>query len=124
MPRPVLFYDGDCGFCTDCARLARDRVTPGIDTVPWQRADLTPAQRERARHEVLLRDAAGTRVWGGADAAAVLLLASPRPWWAAAGWLLRRVPARPVAAAAYRWVARNRHRMPGGTPACSLDPPT
>ncbi|MBV2364855.1 thiol-disulfide oxidoreductase DCC family protein [Streptomonospora nanhaiensis] len=124
MSRPVLVFDGDCGFCTDCARLARDRVAPGVDIVPWQRAGLPPGTAERARHEVLLRDAAGRRVWGGVDAVAVLLLASPRPWWPAAGWLLRRAPVRALGAAAYRWVARNRHRMPGGTPACALGPPT
>ena len=27
-----------------------------------------------------------------------------------------------LAGIVYRWVARNRHRLPGGTPACSLPP--
>ena len=25
-----------------------------------------------------------------------------------------------VASAAYKWIAKNRHRLPGGTPACSM----
>lgn len=39
-------------------------------------------------------------------------------------WLLGAVIRVPgiswIAGAVYRWIARNRHRMPGGTPACSL----
>ncbi|QBI55124.1 thiol-disulfide oxidoreductase DCC family protein [Streptomonospora litoralis] len=120
---PVLVFDGDCGFCTSSARLARRFVEPRLSTVPWQTSDLSAAARSRAQEEVLLLDAAGRRLWGGIDAIAVLMLASHRPLWPAAGWLLRRAPVRALGAAAYRWVSHHRHLMPGGVPACRLDPP-
>ncbi|TBL38587.1 DUF393 domain-containing protein, partial [Verrucosispora sp. SN26_14.1] len=53
------------------------------------------------------------------DAIAALLAGSGR-LWRIAGAGLRFPPVRAVAWPAYRWVARNRHRMPGGTAACSL----
>ncbi|MFD0774857.1 hypothetical protein ACFQZ2_13035, partial [Streptomonospora algeriensis] len=71
-PAPVLVFDGDCGFCTSSARLARRFVEPRLRTVPWQVADLSSAARARAQEEVLLLDAAVERLWGGIDAIAVL----------------------------------------------------
>ncbi|GAA1775988.1 MULTISPECIES: DUF393 domain-containing protein [Streptomonospora] len=121
-PAPVLVFDGDCGFCTSSARLARRYVEPRLRTVPWQRSGLSAPARARAQEEVLLLDAAGRRLWGGIDAIAVLMLASRRPLWPPVGWLLRRAPLRALGAAAYHWVSRHRHLMPGGTPACRLDP--
>ena len=38
--RPVLIFDGDCGFCT-CSVLWLERwVVRPMDCVPWQYADL------------------------------------------------------------------------------------
>ncbi|MUL42811.1 DUF393 domain-containing protein [Streptomonospora sp. PA3] len=120
-PAPVLVFDGDCGFCTSSARLARRFIEPRLRTVPYQESDLSDSARARAQEEVLLLDASGRRLWGGIDAVAVLLLASPRPLLPAAGWLLRRAPLRALGSAAYHWVSRHRHRMPGGAPACRTD---
>jgi len=120
-PAPVLIFDGDCGFCTASAQLARRLVEPRLRISPWQQSDLSPAARSRAQEEVLLLDAAGKRIWGGADAIAVLLMAARSPLWAPFGWLLRSAPVHPLGAAAYRWVSRHRHLMPGTTPACRLD---
>ena len=61
----------------------------------------------------------GGQVYGGAQAVARLLMRSGGAW-AYAGALLALPPVRPLAAAVYRAVARHRHRMPGGTPACAL----
>ena len=60
----------------------------------------------------------GTRA-AGPDAIA-RLLGDSQPVWRVLGGLLRLPPVRALAWPAYRWVARNRHRMPGGTAACSL----
>ncbi|WP_238580999.1 thiol-disulfide oxidoreductase DCC family protein [Streptomonospora alba] len=119
-PAPVLVFDGDCGFCTSSVRLARRFVEPRLCAVPWQTSDLSPAARARAQEEVLLLDAPGKRLWGGIDAIAVLMLASRRPLWPLVGWLLRRAPLRALGGAAYHWVSRNRHLMPGGAPACEI----
>ncbi|WP_017556900.1 thiol-disulfide oxidoreductase DCC family protein [Nocardiopsis baichengensis] len=117
---PVLIYDGDCGFCTASARLAAERVAPGLRTVPAHRAGLAPGLRERAGREVLLAHPDGRRVWGGADAVAALLVDGPRAPLRPVGALMRLPVLRALSAAAYRWVAANRHRMPAGTAACAV----
>ncbi|TDQ51615.1 thiol-disulfide oxidoreductase DCC family protein [Actinorugispora endophytica] len=115
MSAPVLVYDGDCGFCVSWVRVAERRIVDGtgLVSVSWQAAGLEEPLRLRARREVLLLHPDGRRVWGGADAAAVLLVNSPHPYWRPLGSLLRRPFARAAGAAAYRWIARNRHRLPG-----------
>lgn len=90
--------------------------------VAWQHADLpalglTAEQCERAVQWV----AADGRIDAGAAAVARLLLASGG-WWAAVGRLMRIPPASWLAGLAYRLVADNRHRLPGGTAACALPP--
>ncbi|KAA6221267.1 DUF393 domain-containing protein [Streptomyces albofaciens JCM 4342] len=118
--RPVLVYDGDCGFCTTSVRFAERRIRPRCTVTAWQFADLEAlgVTRERAEHEVLWITPAGT-VYGGAQAVAKLLM-SARGGWAVPGALLTLPPFRQLAHVVYRLVADNRHRMPGGTAACSL----
>jgi len=58
-------------------------------------------------------------VSGGADAVARLLRAAGSPWWVL-GVLMMLPPLRWVAPPAHRPIAANRHRLPGGTPACRM----
>ncbi len=120
--RPVLVFDGDCSFCTTSARVVGDRLRrdPGDFAVePWQRLDLHPLGLTPEECDASVQ-------WVGADgrhahgegAIAQALLAS-RPWARPAGALLLAPGVRTVAGAVYRWVSRNRHRLPGGSPACS-----
>ncbi|MFI6845741.1 DUF393 domain-containing protein [Kitasatospora sp. NBC_00085] len=130
---PVLVFDGDCAFCTTCKGwaeryLRQTLASGGWEAVPFQFADLAELDAlagghgevswERAEREVLWVTPAG-RVYGGAQAVARLLMRSGGAW-AYLGGLLALAPVRPLAAVVYRWVAKNRHRMPGGTPACAL----
>lgn len=127
----TFLYDGDCAFCTSCARFAARWVPTRAVIVPWQFADLaslglTEAACEEAVQWVAPRagDPAGpgyAAPLAGPDAIAALLRSSH--WaWRLVGRLLQIRPVRALAWPAYRWVARNRHRMPGGTPACALPP--
>ncbi|HEX5595017.1 MAG TPA: DCC1-like thiol-disulfide oxidoreductase family protein [Micromonosporaceae bacterium] len=120
MDQSTFVYDGDCGFCTSCAEFIDRRIPTSTRVVPWQFADLaalglTVAECDEAVHWV---GADGRRA-AGPDAIARLLGNSSAPW-RAVGRVLRARPVRALAWPAYRWVARNRHRMPGGTAACSL----
>ncbi len=45
------------------------------------------------------------------------------PAWQQVGRILDADALAPLASAGYDLVARNRHRLPGGTPACAADPP-
>jgi predicted DCC family thiol-disulfide oxidoreductase YuxK len=114
----TLVFDGECGFCTRVAGLAA-RVSPGTTVVAWQLADLDELG-------ILAPDAAyalqyvgrGSR-GSGSDGVALLLVDSGRPVAALGGRLLLLPGIRPLAQAGYRVVAANRHRLPGGTPACA-----
>jgi predicted DCC family thiol-disulfide oxidoreductase YuxK len=121
--RPVLVFDGDCGFCTSCVSFVERRLRPDCETVPRQFADLAAlgVTPERAAHEVLWVTPTG-RVYGGARAVAKILLRTGRGW-APLGALLMLPPVRWVAHVLYRLVADNRHRMPGGTAACAAPAP-
>lgn len=117
--RPVLVYDGDCGFCTASAGAARRLLAPGCEFVAWQAADLDSlgVSRERARYEALWVTPGG-QVHGGAQAVARLLL-SAGGGWAVVGAVLALPPMRWCAHGLYRLVANNRSRLPGGAPACA-----
>ncbi|CNG00882.1 putative thiol-disulfide oxidoreductase DCC [Mycobacterium tuberculosis] len=120
--RPVLVYDGDCGFCTSSVRFLERHVPVRAAVVAFQFADLEAlgTTAERARHEVLWVDRAG-RVSGGAEAIGRMLTAAGGRW-RVPGVAVRVPPVSWVAHAVYRLVANNRQRMPGGTAACMLPP--
>ena len=118
---PVFLYDGDCAFCSTCARALERWVPTAATSVPWQWTDLdelgvTSAQADASVIWVI----DPLRHTSGPEAFADLLRSSPRRGWRAAGWLLDRRPVLLAAWPIYRWIARNRHRMPGGTAQCAL----
>lgn len=115
--RPLLLFDGDCGFCTSASAVAERLARGRVDVVPWQSADLdavglTPQECDAALQWV---DERGPRA--GAQAVAALLVARGGPL-ALPGRVLQLPGVRRVAAAVYEAVSRNRQRLPGGTPAC------
>lgn len=116
--RPMLVFDGDCGFCTRAVTLIFARLRPRAVAVRYQSVDLAAlgTTEERARYEVLWT---GGELVGGVRAFSRLLRTCGRPW-AALGILLGVPPFRWAAHAVYRLVANNRHRLPGGTDSCAL----
>jgi predicted DCC family thiol-disulfide oxidoreductase YuxK len=113
-----LVFDGDCGFCTSSAQWLANGGRVGI--VAWQFLDLDEVG--------LSVDQVSTSVWWLHDERPVehssraigrALVARGGVWFLAGRALLVPV-VRPLADAVYRLVARNRHRLPGGTPACAL----
>lgn len=118
---PLLIYDGDCGFCTRSVWLV-ERLPVRCDVAPWQETDLGAfgVNEARARDEVMWIAPDG-RVFGGASAVAELLKHCAMPW-RLLGWVLSAPLIRTLAALVYRWVAANRSRLPGVTPACHLPP--
>lgn len=118
MHRPVLLYDGDCAFCTSCARLAERRIRPDANIVPWQFADLAElgVPEAQATDAVQWVGVDGTVRSGHEAVAAMLISAGPVSRLAGSFLLLSGITW--VAARVYTWVAANRHRLPGSTPAC------
>ena len=119
--RPALVYDGDCGFCTSCAR-ALQRIGPDAEIVAWQLTDLAELgiTEEQAADAVQWVELDGTVRSGHEAIAAILTTAGPI--WKAAGRILLLPGISWVAAKVYRLVADNRYRLPGGTPACARSP--
>ena len=117
--RPVLVFDGDCAFCTSSAHLLK-RIGPEAEIVPWQLADLdelgiTAAQATEAVQWIGIDG--GVR--SGHEAIAAALGTAGWPW-RTAGHLIALPGISTLAAVTYRWIARNRYRLPGGTPACAV----
>ena len=127
---PVLIWDGDCAFCARCAAfLPRHRLGAGVDVVPWQDVDLaalapdrvglTAAACRQAVQWVDLDPVGQVRRRAGAAGLAAMLRHAGGAW-AVAGAVAAVPPGSWLAAAVYRVVAANRHRLPGGEPACAL----
>ena len=119
MNRPLLIFDGDCGFCTTCATWAGRRLQD-VDVVPGQRVNV-------ATYGLTARDVSEAAWWvderGGVyrgHRAIGKALQACGGWWRTVGWLCLHPPFSWAAWAGYGLVARFRHRLPGGTPACRL----
>ncbi len=117
---PLLVYDGDCAFCRRAVALALSRMKVACRAVPWQQADLgslglTPQEAAEAVWWV----EPGVRKVRGHEAVAAALRHG-RAAWRPVGRLLEAPALAKGGAAGYDLVARNRHRLPGGTAACGL----
>jgi predicted DCC family thiol-disulfide oxidoreductase YuxK len=146
--RAVFVFDGDCGFCSSSARFLQRWVRPAVPVEPWQRLDLAALGLTRAQCQdavqltaqprpfrgsgsPALANPAGTGEPGGLPAgtavltgpAAIAAVLRIGLWpWRPVGWLLGLRPMQTVAWPLYRWVARHRHQLPGGSAACALPP--
>lgn len=117
---PVLVYDGECGFCRRCAAWVAAVLPRRPEIVPWQSTDLAALGLTAERCSAALQwvgtpRAGARRIRSGHLAVAALLRHAGGPWWIL-GAILATPPASWLAAGAYAWVARNRHRFRGVPP--------
>ena len=118
----MLIYDGDCSFCSSSARWITARWNGPQQAVAWQH--LGAGQLERLG--LTLDDVRGAAWWIDASGISRGHLAIARALRAAPGWpsvvghILLVPPFRWLAAGVYPLIARWRHRLPGGTPACRM----
>ena len=116
----VLIFDGDCGFCTSTANyLAKHSKVP-IQVIPWQYVDFTnlPITKEDCADQVyLLVDGKPN---GGHEGFAMTLRVQPSAVVRFIGAAAMSPALRWFAKPTYRLVAKYRHKLPGGTPACKL----
>lgn len=115
----TLIFDADCGFCTRSAQwLQHD---DGIEIQAWQFID---DLNEVGLNEQMVAEAAhwleqGAVVASGSDAIGRALIARGGIY-RTAGRFIVAAPIRPFARGVYKIIARNRHKMPGGTAACRI----
>lgn len=116
----TLIFDGDCGFCTSTANwIVKHSKTP-VTAVPWQRTDVTQyglLEPQVANKVYVVVD---SKTAGGHEAVAELLKLQNNKFLWFLGWLSLVPPFCFVGAIFYRLVAKYRHKLPGGTPACKL----
>lgn len=122
-PRGLLIFDGDCGFCTTGVHKLVEMLPSPPDTIPYQFADLAQYG--------LTAEECNERIWlvtpnqqlGGYVALSEVFKRQPKRWYRFLGHLSDTFPFSFVSAAGYSWMAKNRQRLPGGTPACAMRPP-
>ena len=123
--RPILIWDGDCGFCELSVRVIERAAGDRIRTIAYQRTRLSDYGLTEAdcREAAQWIDAAGRA--SGAEAIAHALLLARLPW-RAVGALLLTPPVRPVARVTYRAIARSRTRISRfvGARACRVENPS
>ncbi len=106
--KPILIFDGDCGFCRRWIKRWRKATGDRVDYAPYQEAGgrFPGISAEEFQSSVQLVEPGG-KVYRGAEAVFRSLAASPshqRPLWA-----YTHVPGvRAVTEFAYRLVARHR----------------
>lgn len=118
LDRHVLIYDGDCAFCTLWVNRLRDALPAFPRAVTSQSIDpdeYALSADELARYAWYITP---QHQYAGHLATSALLRAQPRVGLRFLGWLLATWPISPIAAGVYHLIARYRHRLPGGTPAC------
>ena len=123
---PWLIFDGDCAFCTSSAHwLARRLPSAGAERpahrLAVHRSGCAWHNRGAHQREALWVSTDGT-IYGGAAAFAEWLKFRGGAY-GIVGRVIDLPVIRALAAAVYRVIAKNRHRMPGGSPACALPPP-
>jgi len=121
LERPVLLFDGDCAFCTSCAEWARRHVRRLDTTMPYQFADLPTLGVTAEQCEQAVQWVGSDGVVLSAHDAVAQVLIDAGSGWSVIGRAMRLPGLRQLSGVVYRWVARNRSRLPGGTPACAID---
>ena len=120
----VLIYDGDCKFCQLSLEFGIRHLRKFPAYVAFQKIDPTKfglTQAEvRAQIWLVEQVTSGHKRLGGHLAAAQILLMQSNPLYRVLGWLMKTPPTSWLAKHGYRWVAKNRHRLPGGTRQCNL----
>lgn len=116
----LLIFDGDCKFCSSSARAFVLLTKNRIAIAPYQRTDLAALGLTLAECEQAVQYVNEKGIESGHLAIAQGLIDS-KTIWSIAGYVLKWPVVTSVAFVVYHWVAKNRHRLPGGTPACSVD---
>jgi predicted DCC family thiol-disulfide oxidoreductase YuxK len=120
--RPLLVFDGDCGFCTSAARFGQRRLR--LEHVePWQRLDLDALDLTEADCRDAVQWVAVDGSIASAERAVIAALRHAGGGWKLLGTVMALPGVRRLAAVTYRLIARYRHQMPGGTAACRLPEP-
>jgi predicted DCC family thiol-disulfide oxidoreductase YuxK len=117
---PVLIFDGDCGFCTTTANWIKKNSKVALEIAPYQWTELgqygLTAEEAAAKVQVVV----GDKVFAGHYCMSKLLLIQPNILLKLVGAVMVLPGLDSISAKVYEWIAANRQKLPGGTPACKL----
>lgn len=119
MSKPLFVFDGDCSFCSSSARLLDRLTNQNLNIQPYQFLDLEAVGVRIEDAQSAVQFVHKGERYSGARAIGEALVAS-KTVWSIAGWLVKAPVVLSFAELVYLLVAKNRHRLPGGTPACEL----
>lgn len=122
-PEITILYDGDCPLCVREARVMR-RLDKGRGRLGLE--NIAAPEFEPERYGLTFEQAMGAMHGVLPDGSLVKGLEAFQRAYAAVGrgWVMSwtALPIiKPIADAAYRWFARNRHRLTGRAEACDTD---
>jgi predicted DCC family thiol-disulfide oxidoreductase YuxK len=117
----VLIFDGDCGFCTTTANFIEHRSSTPIEIHPWQFIDVTKYGLTEAQVSAKVYMVVNGQAFAGHEAFAQILILQRNLFLRALGRTLMAPPFSWLARPGYALVAKYRHKLPGGTPACKIE---
>ncbi len=121
--RALLVFDGDCAFCTTWVNRLEAALPVFPRATPWQWIELDQYALSRDDVDQYAWVIAPGHQYAGHLALSALLRMQPVAGLRFLGHLLATPPFSLAAALGYRFIAANRSRLPGGTPACALPRP-
>lgn len=116
----VLIFDGDCGFCTTTANYIKRKTSTPLEVHAWQLVDLSIYGLTKAEASSKVQFVLDGRVFAGHTAFAMLLKIQNSWLLKLLGRVLLVPPMSWLSRLGYFLVAKYRHKLPGGTPACEL----
>jgi predicted DCC family thiol-disulfide oxidoreductase YuxK len=120
MENRVFIFDGDCAFCSSAARVMRRLTKEATPIRPYQKLDLPAlglSSELTSKAVYYVRDG---KYLVAAQAIAQLFIDS-KTAFSILGLILKLPLIKPLARNVYYWIAKNRHRLPGGKPECKMD---
>lgn len=118
----ILIFDGDCSFCTSTANYVVKKSQIAIQAHPWQFIDVSKYGLTQQQTQDRVYFVLDGKKFGGHQAFAKIMLIQGNWLYKIAGALLMYPPFSFFARPGYRLIAKYRHKMPGGTPACQMPP--
>ena len=117
----VLIFDGDCGFCTTTANFIERHSSTPIEIHPWQFIDVSTYGLTEAQVAAKVYMVVDGQPFAGHEAFAQILIVQRNILLRAIGHTLMAPPFSWLARPGYFFIAKYRHKLPGGTPACKID---
>jgi predicted DCC family thiol-disulfide oxidoreductase YuxK len=121
-PSGLLIFDGDCAFCTTWVNRLREWLPDFPETSPYQWLDIDSYGLTQHDVEHYAWYVSPKRQFAGHLAFSAILRTQRGAGYRFLGHLLATFPFNIAASIGYSFIAANRHRLPGGTPACAVKP--